>query len=200
MRESVILHGNRPATRIPVYTSYAQGFSLVELMITVAIMAIFMALAVPSFDRITLRSKLRANTNAFAQSIVQARSEAIKRNAPVTMCVSADGVSCIAGGWEQGWIVFADTDNSNAIDGAEVLLLRQDAANAANLVPGDPRYFLMTEAGGISELNFPAAGVGVQPATLTICRSNPAGAEERVVSVTASARTTVTKTTNAACP
>jgi len=181
----------QPKAMNPGRVQRTQGFTLVELMITVAIMAIFLGIAAPSFENITLRSYLRSYTSAFTSSTVLARSEAIKRNAMVKMCVSTDGAICAAGGWEQGWIVFADANDNGTVDGNEVVLQQQAAAG--------PR-FLMTEAGAISQLRFPASGIGVQPVVVRVCRNNPPGPEERVISLTASGRTNVTKTTAAACP
>src|SRR3990167_5069797 len=85
-----------------------RGFTLIELMITLAVFAALLAVMVPSYSDMTLGSKLRSQANDLVAGAVLARSEAIKRNAAVRMCVSADGASCIAGGWEQGWVVFHD--------------------------------------------------------------------------------------------
>src|SRR5829696_9083668 len=81
------------------------GFTLIELMIAITLMAILMAIAVPSFKDASLGSELRSIANDLVAHAALARSEAIKRNALVTLCVSADGATCSAGSWEQGWIV-----------------------------------------------------------------------------------------------
>ena len=81
------------------------GFTLIEMMIAITLMAILMAIAVPSFKDASLSSEVRSIANDLVAHAALARSEAIKRNAIVTLCVSADGATCGAGGWEQGWIV-----------------------------------------------------------------------------------------------
>lgn len=158
------------------------GFTLVELMVTIAVMAILLMIAVPSFIDATLGSKLGAYANNMAASAHLARSEAIKRNAVVTLCVSTDGTTCATGGWEQGWIV-------RAADGTVVQ--RQQAL---------PTGFKATESGSATSIAFQPSGVGSAAAVLTICRATPSvGSQERVVTISATGRPTVTKTTAGAC-
>jgi type IV fimbrial biogenesis protein FimT len=84
----------------------AAGFTLIESMVAVSLMAVLLMIAVPSFNNAALGSQLRASANDLAAAAFLARSEAIKRNAVVTLCMSEDGESCsISGGWEQGWAV-----------------------------------------------------------------------------------------------
>lgn len=89
------------------------GFTLIELMIVVALMAILMALAGPSFTKLMNSNRLQTMADNFYTSVVLARSEALTRNVPVIMCKSSNGSTCVTtGDWEQGWIVFEDTDVS----------------------------------------------------------------------------------------
>lgn len=158
------------------------GFTLVELMVTIAVMAILLMIAVPSFIDLVLGSKLGAYANNFAASAYMARSEAIKRNAVVTLCVSSNGTSCAAGGWEQGWIV-------RATDGTVVQ--HQQAL---------PSGFKGSEAGGATSVAFQPSGVGAAFVQLTICRATPSvGTQERVVTISTTGRPTVTKTTAGVC-
>lgn len=89
------------------------GFTLVELMVTLAVAAIAVAIAVPAFGSLIINNTLTGETNQFAAAFNIARNEAIKLNHNIRLCHSADGVVCSvpdAAGW-QGWIVI-DTDNS----------------------------------------------------------------------------------------
>lgn len=86
------------------------GFTLIELMVTIAVIAILTMVAVPSFSAAMLSNKLAGYANNFVASALLARSEAIKRNVAVTLCRSADLSTCASsGGWQQGWIVMSGT-------------------------------------------------------------------------------------------
>jgi type IV fimbrial biogenesis protein FimT len=158
------------------------GFTLVESLIAVTVMAILIAVAVPSYRDASLGSQLRSTANELYGSITLARSEAIKRNAVVTLCVSADGVACGAGGWEQGWIV---------LQGGTVIH-RQHAVRSG---------FRISATAGLATLNFQPIGAGATSATFTICRATPSiGQQERVVTVDATGRGWVRATNLASCP
>lgn len=175
----------RPALR----TTNQVGFTLVELMIALAVFAVLLAITVPSYNAMTLGSKLRSQANELVAGAALARSEAIKRNAFVRMCVSADGVSCIAGGWDQGWVVFHDADDDGALDVGETVILRRQAA---------PSGFKII--GSVASVRFQPTGVGATSSTLTVCRATPdVGGQERVVNISATGRASVTRTNNASC-
>ncbi|MEE4379215.1 MAG: GspH/FimT family pseudopilin, partial [Candidatus Competibacteraceae bacterium] len=81
------------------------GFTLLELMVTMAIAAIVLTVAVPSFQGIILNNRIASHTNDFASSLNLARSEAVKRARRTVLCKSSDGATCdtSSAGWEQGW-------------------------------------------------------------------------------------------------
>lgn len=160
------------------------GVTLIELMVTVSILVILLAIAVPGFQQILLQTRLRSYANDLAVDAVMARSEALKRNRTVKLCASADGATCAASGnWSQGWIV---------IDESVPTVIQRRAAIDAN--------YTVVEAGDKISLSFPATGVGVTTASIKVCRSNPVGDEERQVSVSVSGWAQVTKTTAGTCP
>jgi type IV fimbrial biogenesis protein FimT len=151
------------------------------MMIAITVAGILLMIAVPSFRNASLSSQLRSAANDFIASTNFSRSEAIKRGAAVTMCVSTDGSSCAAGGWEQGWIVLSGT----------TVLQHESAA---------PNGFKMSATGSIATLSFQPIGVGVTPATLTVCRATPSvGSQERVVTLDATGRAWLKITTNGVC-
>jgi type IV fimbrial biogenesis protein FimT len=91
----------------------AAGFTMIELMMTLAIAAIVTVLAVPSFRYVTNANRIAAEINGLLGDLQFARAEAIKEGRFVTACVSTDGANCInSTAWQNGWIVFSDPTNT----------------------------------------------------------------------------------------
>ncbi len=113
----------------------SNGFTLLELIVTVFVVAIILGVGIPSFQRTFQTSRMAGATNDLITSIYLARSEAVKRRAPVTLCSSNDPFAvvptCNVGGNIAGWIVFVDDadldgngqpDGNIAIDPGELVL------------------------------------------------------------------------------
>lgn len=95
-----------------VTTGLARGFTLLELMVTLAVAAVVLTVAVPSFTGLLVRNALTAETNEFVAAFSLARNEAIKLNQNIRFCHSGDGVNCSEPGglgW-QGWIIIDPAD------------------------------------------------------------------------------------------
>lgn len=87
----------------------ARGFTILELMLTVAVLATGLVIAVPAMNQFILDNRLVSQINTLNSSLALARSEAVKQNALVVVCVSTDGSSCAADAdWTSGWILFVD--------------------------------------------------------------------------------------------
>ena len=82
------------------------GFTLIELMVVVAIVAVLAMLATPGWRSLQVRNAIRAAVNDYTLSIYYARTEAVRQNAPVTVCPSSNGATCTNSGLESGWVVF----------------------------------------------------------------------------------------------
>lgn len=159
-----------------------RGFTLIELMIVLIILAVILVIGVPSYNTLALRAKLKAYANEVAASALTARSEAIKRNAPMTLCISTDGATCAGGGdWDQGWVV---------IDPNDTVVKYQQGLDRIKVF----------EVSSIDTVLFQPSGVSSTPVTMTICQQTPSeGIEEREVRISATGRPTV-KTTKLGCP
>lgn len=103
------------------------GFTLLELMITVALVAVLLGLAIPSFQYVINVGRITSPANELLAGIQVARIESIRRGARTVVCRSdtpdAAGAACstAAGAWG-GWIAFVDTDNDGALDAGEAVL------------------------------------------------------------------------------
>ena len=172
-------HGNKWRGGV---SSGCRGFTLVELITAVAVLAVLVALAVPNFNDATLSARLNGFANSLVAAAQVARSEAIKRNATIKLCASDGGETCNGTDWEQGWIVVND-------DETVVLQVHQAL----------PSEFKVTEEDDTLEISFPGTVVGATTASLTVCRSAPVGNEERVVAINGTGSASVAITTAGTC-
>ncbi len=97
------------------------GFTLAELMVTLAVFSILVTSGLPSFNQTLLNNRQVSSLNMLVGSMQLARSEAIVRNRRVTICASTDGLTCGLS-WNNGWVVFVDTSGDGQVNGAEVVL------------------------------------------------------------------------------
>jgi type IV fimbrial biogenesis protein FimT len=143
-----------------------QGFTLVELMVTVAITAVLMSLALPSMRQFIGNWQLSNAVNAFMGSMQLARAEAIKKGRTVRMCRSSNGTSCgvgnnLPGGWTSGWIVYIDNDGngSNVTTGDQVVYTQGALGNFDSIISNAPKPIVYGPTGILK------GGVGVQAMT-----------------------------------
>jgi type IV fimbrial biogenesis protein FimT len=94
------------------------GFTLIELMVVVSIMTILALMAMPSFGDFINRTKQSAVVSQLGVDLNRARSEAIKRNSRMLVCLRNNDTTCATAGtdWNNGWLVCADADADNACD------------------------------------------------------------------------------------
>lgn len=115
----------------------AEGFTLIELMVTVALVAILLAVAVPSLTTFQRNAQLTSFSNTLLAAINAARGEAMKRGRSA-MVVPVDGSS-----WSSGWVVFVDLDRSQTyVEAGDLTLLKRDAP---------PSYLSITATGTAAE-------------------------------------------------
>jgi type IV fimbrial biogenesis protein FimT len=159
------------------------GVTLVEMMITLAVMAILLAIAIPAFESLIASTRLSTSTNDLLAAIAQSRSEAIRRGQRVVLCIQdpANAGQCINnGGWEQGWMAFIDADRDGIPDPGEAITL-STARQPANInIPAN---------GGQSTITFLPSGRVPAVNTIRVCSTSVALSDDtrsRDISVNAS--------------
>lgn len=179
--------------------SIFKGFTLVELLTGVAVMAVLMRLAMPAMSGVLDSVKLASASNTFLYNLHLARSEAIKRNGRVVLCKSATGLSCAAdGSWEQGWLVFHDVNNNATLDTGEEIIQREGALPSNFRLTGNTpveKYVSYTPS-GTAKLSSGAFQAG----TITLCRLSASSVEARQIIVSTTGRPRIQKETVSACP
>ncbi len=98
------------------------GFTLLELIMVLALVAIVMTFAIPAMQTFTQNDRLTTNINTLISHLAYARSVAVTRSAQVSICASGDQVTCGAGAWRDGWLIYVDANQNNALDGDEEVI------------------------------------------------------------------------------
>ncbi|MEN9911718.1 MAG: hypothetical protein RI956_162 [Pseudomonadota bacterium] len=136
-----------------------KGFTLVELLIVVAITGVVLAIATPDFIKATRIMQSKHQAKEMSAAIKLAQSEAVRLRQPVTMCranVNQNGCNTglPAGDWSTGWIIFADKDFDKTLDKDEFppLAIKQ---------PASKNYQVVANANIANAITFNAAGEGV---------------------------------------
>ncbi|MDP3797139.1 MAG: GspH/FimT family pseudopilin [Polaromonas sp.] len=175
-----------------------RGFTLVELLVVIAILGILLGASAPWVGTFADSMRLTSQANAYLSALHLTRSEAIKRNSRMTVCKSADGLSCTeGGGWQQGWIIFHDPNNNAAKDDAEVMVHQSPALPTSFQLVGNlnvARYVSFDATGGTR-----LASGAFQAGTLTLCRQSASSGEARQIVINSAGRSRVQKVVLATC-
>ena len=148
-----------------------RGFTLIELMLVVAVLMVVITLATPSLQTLLHSNRLRTQTSRLMTALNLARSEAISRNSPVSLCPSSlvvSGQPICSGIYSDGWIVFSNRDKDRVVD--------TDIDEVIRAYEGLPRGYSLTNKLGTldaSELiSYLPDGSSRRNRTLMFCASS----------------------------
>lgn len=170
--------------------SKLQGFTLLEMMVTLAVVAILIMFGIPSMQGFTKNARLSAQSNEFITGIQLARGAAIKQQRNASICVSTTinntPPTCTGGtDWSVGWVVWVDQDRDGTLDTTEVLRIAEPLDGTTT--------FTSTALG---QFTYAATGLVNAADTLTLCDDRD-GETGRQITVTAAGRTNLARLT---CP
>jgi type IV fimbrial biogenesis protein FimT len=135
-------------------------------MITLALVALLMAIGAPSYKYMTTANRIAAEVNGLLGDLQFARAEAIKEGLWVTVCSSTNGTTCNGTtSWKSGWIVFSDVNNNQAVDNATDTVFRvQRAFNGNDSFNADNSAKTIT----FNREGFASVAGAAPPVTLTL--------------------------------
>lgn len=148
----------------------SRGVTLIELLVTVSVLAILSSIAVPSLQNFTNTSRAVALTNELVAALNFARSEAIKRGVAVTICKTANpdnaSPTCTTdGSWQSGWLTFTDPTNRGTVNDGETRLRIKQPTGGTGTIDGGTEFgnYITYLPGG------DYVGSGGTNGTLTVC-------------------------------
>ena len=142
-------------------TTKNSGFTLIELMVTMSVVAVLLSAGVPSFSAMIKNNRMVTENYALRTVLGAARSEAQTQRTAVTVCRSANGIDCSTGDWGAGYMAFIDLDDDEQLD-ADEQLLQSRVQDAQGVVV---RY---SQAADILTFNSSGTAVGSN-GTFTFC-------------------------------
>lgn len=173
---------DRTSTTIP-----EAGLTLVEMMLALVVLAILATAAAPAMRALLQGNQLRLESHRLLAALNLARSEAILRNAPVSLCPSpmaTTGVAACAGTYEDGWLVYTNADRDRVVDAGTDEVIRVFEGMAAG-------YSLTNRTGTRSAfelINYLPDGSSRSNRTLLFCPPSPVSAPSRSIIINAVGR------------
>ena len=156
-----------------------------ELMITIVVAAIVLALAIPSFRTMIQNNRITAQANELVTALSLARSEAIKRGSPVTVCASDNQSDCNTADWTQGWILFTDDETGAGAPMINTILRVWGPLDGAPTITTSPA--------GVEFVRYLGSGQVGAVVSFTHTIPDCKGDQVRVIGVALTGRTSVTR-------
>lgn len=170
----------------------SRGFTLVEAVIILALVAGALTMAVPAMNNWLTKSHQHNLANAIAHSISRARTESIKRNSRVTICISSDQQTCTqSGDWAQGWIIFSDIGSSRTLEAGDEIIY-YESGDTSHRITATGNQHIKSYSSFVSSGKSRLLSGALQAGTITVCAP---GQNATTVVLAATGRVTVTYTT-----
>lgn len=140
----------------PLASSRQTGFTLIELMVVIMIVAILTTLALPSFTEVIVRNRLAAQNNDLIAALNLARTLAIQSRAQAGLCGANAGGTACAADFSNGYLVWVDENRDDAVGGGEVRRLgvvdAQDQLVGTADIRFNPRGQRLLPAAGVAQI------------------------------------------------
>ncbi|MEE9358332.1 MAG: GspH/FimT family pseudopilin [Sedimenticolaceae bacterium] len=167
------------------------GFTLIELIITLAVAAVVLTLAAPALRDTLIRNRVATEINSLAATLNQGRSEAIKRGRSVTLCSSSNGTSCCsssngtscAKNWQNGWILFEDSNADGTFDSSDETAIKV----SSGFTSSDTLAYAASTATS-SYVRFKSNGFSKEAGSFKLCESGSAVKYARALYISTTGR------------
>jgi type IV fimbrial biogenesis protein FimT len=104
-----------------LFKGRVRGFTLIELMVTIALAAILLAIVVPSYTGLIESSRERSTRDLLVSSIYTAKQQSQSKRVNVYLCPTVNGSSC-AGAWGSHWLVYEDNDGGATLTNGDIIV------------------------------------------------------------------------------
>jgi type IV fimbrial biogenesis protein FimT len=173
---------------------WQRGFTLIELMVTLMVIAVVIVMGAPSMADFINEMRMTSATNDLLSFFNYARSESAKRGARVTVCLSTNLSTCDTTGtdWAQGALAFVDTDGDNQVDTGETVVRVLNPSSGVTIFAKTGSAFPAPDY----RFYYRPSGAASSQGTLEVCRS---GRKIREISINAVGRP-MSQVMTTACP
>lgn len=183
---------------VPTHRPSPLGFTIIELMVTLSIVAILVGLAAPSLRDTIMNIRITGQTNDLMSDLALARSEAAKRNVPVVVCTSSNGTTCSATAWNLGWLVYPDLD----VSGTQQVATEKALKTRATLE--GQNSLALTCAPTTNSITYRPTGTSGSPSAIfTLCDTRTTVNAGRTIAINSTGRALAARVTcpiTPACP
>jgi len=156
-----------------------KGYTLIELLVTMSVVAILATVAVPNFTAFIDSSRERADVQQLLKSLVAARSEAVVRGRSITLTATG-------GDWSAGWRAWVDNNSNGSYDSGETFKVADALKTSANIVA-------TIDGATVNDITFDNQGFisGAKPATISYRTQPEKCSHDRDLNITASGQITI---------